>query len=118
MITIFHNPRCSKSREALALVEDYARKSGDSVEIVDYLKTPLTLAQLQALQAMLAVPAAEMVRSGEDEYRQLGLDSAGDEALLEAVAVQPKLLQRPIVASGGRALIARPPEKLHAWFGA
>lgn len=113
-MTILHNPRCSKSREALALLQ--AR--GIEPEVVEYLATPLTLAELQALQVKLGGPVRAMVREGEDDYRELGLADASlsDEQLLSAVAERPKLLQRPIVVSGERALIARPPELLNDWL--
>ena len=105
---IFHNPRCSKSREAVALLQ----ASVTALEVHEYLKDPLDLAQLQALHKRLGVPAREMLRSGEAAYEQLGLadSSLSDDALLAAIASHPQLLQRPIVVSGDRALIARPPE--------
>ena len=107
-IQIFHNPRCSKSREALALLQ---ARSLD-LEVIDYLKNPLSLAQLQALQAQLALPARERLRSNEDEFKTLNLGQAGlsEAELLAALAAHPQLLQRPIVVNGERAVIARPPE--------
>lgn len=107
-LTIYHNPRCSKSREALALLEG----QGLAPTVVEYLKTPPTLAELEALQARLGLDAREMLRSGEDEYKSLGLADASlsDKQLLAAIAAHPRLLQRPIVVRGERALIARPPE--------
>lgn len=112
MLTIYHNPRCSKSREALAIVEERARASGASLNIIDYLKTPPTREQLQELHALLGCAVGEMVRSGEEEFAALGLAQADAEALLDALALHPKLLQRPIVVYGKRAIIARPPERL------
>lgn len=110
MVTIYHNPRCSKSREALALLEG-SPAAGGGVEIVEYLKTPPTLAQLQQLHKLLNVPVREMIRSGETEYAELGLSDTtlSDDKLLAAIAAHPKLLQRPIVINGKRAVIARPP---------
>ena len=107
-IQIFHNPRCSKSREALALLQ---ARSLD-LEVIDYLKNPLSLAQLQALQAQLALPARELLRSNEDEFKTLNLGQAAlsEAELLAALAAHPQLLQRPIVVNGERAVIARPPE--------
>jgi arsenate reductase (glutaredoxin) len=110
MITIYHNPRCSKSREALALVESIAARRKLSVNVVEYLKTPPDLAKLSELQAVLGCEAADMVRSNEEEYGTLGLAQADDAALLAAIAAHPKLLQRPIVVFGKRAVIGRPPE--------
>ncbi|MEJ6005521.1 arsenate reductase (glutaredoxin) [Paucibacter sp. AS339] len=107
-IRIFHNPRCSKSREALALLQ--ARSQ--AVEVVDYLKAPPTLAELQALQQALALPVRDMLRSNEEEYQALQLDAPqlSEAELLAALAAHPRLLQRPIVVAQGRAVIARPPE--------
>lgn len=112
-LTIYHNPRCSKSREALALVQQFAEDEDISLQIIEYLKIPPTRAQLQTLQQLLDGDLRAMVRSGEDEYVALELASADDEALLDALAAYPKLLQRPVVVYRDRALIARPPEVLH-----
>jgi len=114
MITIYHNPRCSKSRETFALVEAFAQGNGLAVEVVDYLKSPPTLEQLSVLKDLLGCKAADMVRSNEEDFAALGLAQAGDEALLRAIAAHPKLLQRPIVVYGGRAVIARPPELVNS----
>ncbi|MDH0865306.1 arsenate reductase (glutaredoxin) [Mitsuaria sp. GD03876] len=113
-IQILHNPRCSKSREALERLES----RGLRPEVVEYLVTPLSLEALTALQRRLGVPARAMLRDGEDDYRELGLADASltDAQLLRAVAERPKLLQRPIVVDGERALIARPPELLDDWL--
>ncbi|QPF72948.1 arsenate reductase (glutaredoxin) [Roseateles sp. DAIF2] len=110
LIRIFHNPRCSKSREALALLQ--AR--GLDPEVVDYLQNPPQPGELRSLLAQLGLPARELLRSGEEEYASLGLADASlsDEAVLQAIAAHPKLLQRPIVVHGERAVIARPPELL------
>lgn len=115
---IYHNPRCSKSREALALLEAQAQTLGEPLERIDYLSTPPSLAQLQALQALLGLPARELLRSGEPEFEalQLGNPALSETELLAAIAAQPRLLQRPIVVRNGRALIARPPERLQALF--
>lgn len=110
MITIYHNPRCSKSREALALVEEFAARKQEQVNVVEYLKTAPTFEQLETLQGMLNCRAAEMTRSTEEEFATLALEQADDLALLRAIAAHPKLLQRPIVVYGKRAVIGRPPE--------
>lgn len=112
MITIYHNPRCSKSRETLALVQAAAERLGETVEVVEYLKTPPALATLQALHAGLAVPVRQMIRDNEAIYQELGLGDASlsDAELLAAVADHPLLLQRPIVVRGKRAVIGRPPQ--------
>lgn len=111
---IFHNPRCSKSREALTLLQD----RGLTPQVIEYLQHPPTLETLKALQAKLGLPARELLRSNEDAYRDLKLDDASlnDTQLLRAVVDHPALLQRPIVVDGDRALIARPPELLNAWL--
>lgn len=110
MITIYHNPHCSKSRETLSMVQDYASRNQLDVEVFDYLKNPLTVEQLSALQRQLACKAQDIARSNEDEYTQLRLDQADEATILQAIAAHPKLLQRPIVVQGERAAICRPPE--------
>ncbi len=117
MLTIYHNPRCSKSREALALLQEYAAAHQRSVEVIEYLKTPPTREQLQRLLRQLACPAIGIVRTGEEEYSTLNLAGVPEDALLDALAAHPKLLQRPIVVDSERALVARPPELLHAFLG-
>lgn len=114
MITIYHNPRCSKSRETLALVESVAQRLGETVEVVEYLKTPPTLSTLRQLHTMLGVPVREMIRDGEAVYKELDLADPGltDTELLAAVADNPILLQRPVVVRDRRAVIGRPPENV------
>lgn len=118
MPTIYHNPRCSKSREALAQTETFAAQHGLELNVVDYQKTPLNRAQLaelhQLLQSESTVSVRAMVRDNEDEYKELQLDKADDARLLDALASHPKLLQRPVVVFGQRAVIARPPELVQA----
>lgn len=116
MLTIYHNPRCSKSREALAVVEQFAQSRGITLQVIEYLKTPPSITLLRQLHALLGGTTASMVRSSEPEYEALGLAQADDDALLEALATHPKLLQRPIVVADDRALIARPPELLQAFL--
>lgn len=118
MLTIYHNPRCSKSREALALSVAFAAQHGLELNVIDYQKTPLSRAQLaelhQLLQSEGAVSVRAMVRDNEDEYSELQLSQADDARLLDALASHPKLLQRPIVRFRQRAVIARPPELAQA----
>jgi arsenate reductase len=106
MIKILHNPRCSKSREALALLQQQALQ----VEVIEYLKTPLTADELAALLGKLGIPARQLLRSKEDEYKQLGLDdmSLSEQQLIEAMAQQPKLIERPVIIKGDKAVIGRP----------
>lgn len=113
MLTIYHNPRCSKSREALALAEEFASRNGLQLEVVVYLKTPPSIAQLLNLQRQLGGTVRDMIRDNEDDYTALDLANADDTGLLAAIAVNPKLLQRPIVVYKDRAAIGRPPERLN-----
>ena len=113
MITIYHNPRCSKSREALTLAQQFADLQRLPLNIVDYQKAPLTLAELTALQAQFGGPVRDMVRDNEDEFTALNLAQADDATLLQALAAHPGLLQRPIVEYRGRAVIGRPSSRLH-----
>jgi arsenate reductase len=113
MITIFHNPRCSKSCEAFGLLEAFATQHGLSVNVIEYLKTPPTPAELAQLHRQIGGDLRQMVRANEEEYASLELDQANDDALLDAIHAHPKLLQRPIVVYRGQAIVARPPELLH-----
>lgn len=106
MITIWHNPRCSKSRQALALVEE----KGD-VKERRYLDDAPTLTELMDVQSLLGVSAIEMMRTKEALFKELGLSKTDDDAtLLAAMAQNPKLIERPIVIANGKAAIGRPPE--------
>ena len=109
-LTLYHNPRCSKSRAALELLE--AR--GLTPNIVRYLETPPSVEQLRDLLSKLNLPARQLLRSGEEEYKALNLAdvSLSEEQLLSAMAAHPKLIERPILIAGARAVIGRPTEKL------
>ncbi|MGP0170748.1 arsenate reductase (glutaredoxin) [Pseudomonas sp. NCHU5208] len=109
-LTLYHNPRCSKSRGALELLE--AR--GLQPKVVRYLETPPSAAELRDLLGKLGIGARQLLRSGEDEYKALGLaDTNLSEAqLIEAMVQQPKLIERPILVAGDKAVIGRPPEKV------
>ena len=111
-ITIFHNNRCSNSRGALEIL----RQRGIEPNIVDYLATPLTAAELSELVAHLGVPVRELLRTKEAIYTELGLDHPGvtDAQLIMAVAQHPVLLNRPIVVTPKGAALCRPPEKVLA----
>ncbi|GGA43529.1 arsenate reductase (glutaredoxin) [Dyella nitratireducens] len=110
MIRIYHNSRCSKSRGALALLEQH----GKPFETIHYLETPPTDAELKALLSQLGITARQLLRTGEDEYRELGLDdpSLTEQALITAMTKHPRLIERPIVVANGSAVIGRPPEKV------
>lgn len=107
-VTIYHNPRCSKSRRTLALL----RERGIEPEVVEYLKTPPDAETLRALAAMLGLAPRALMRRKEAAYRENGLDDPelGDDALLAAMAAHPILIERPIVVAGARAALGRPPE--------
>ncbi len=107
---LWHNPRCSKSRGAL----DLLRERGIAPEIRDYLQQPPDAAELRAMLGRLGVPARQLLRTGEDEYRALGLDdpALGEDALIAAMAKHPRLIERPVLAAGDRAVIGRPPERV------
>ena len=113
---IYHNPRCSKSRTALEQAEAFAEKQGESLEVIEYLKTPPTLAELKTLAKQLDTPLRSLVRENEDEYAQLNLAAASDDALLKAIAAHPKLLQRPVLVRDDKATIGRTPEALDAFL--
>lgn len=106
MLKIYHNPRCSKSREALALLEQH----GQPFNIIDYLKTPLTASELKILLAQLGISARQLLRTKETEYQQLGLDNPAltEQQLISAMIDTPKLIERPIVVNGDKAAIGRP----------
>ena len=107
-VTIYHNPRCSKSRETLALLQ--AR--GIEPAVVEYLKTPPDAATLDRILRLLGREPRELMRKGEAEYRELQLDdpTLGRAALIQAMVDNPKLIERPIVLAGGKAALGRPPE--------
>lgn len=108
MLRIYHNNRCSKSRATLALLEQH----GGEIEVVNYLDTPPSAAELTVLLQQLGMTARELLRTGEEEYRVLGLDDPAldDAALIAAMVAHPKLIERPIVVANGKAVIGRPPE--------
>lgn len=104
---LWHNARCSKSRQAKALLEE----EGVDLEVREYLKEPPTRAELEALVAALGLEEVrQVVRTGEDAYAQLGLAEADDDELLDAMVDNPILLERPILVRGDRAVVGRPPE--------
>ena len=107
---IYHNPRCSKSRQTLALLEE----QGLHPEVVLYLDTPPTTDTLRVLLAKLGFTSArQLMRTKEDIYKELGLADVTDEAaLLEVMASHPKLIERPIVINGDKARLGRPPEQV------
>ncbi len=110
MIEYWHNPRCSKSRQGLALLQE----KGAEVEVIEYLKTPPAIARLKEVARLLGVAPREMMRTKEAAYKELGLADAGDEELFEAMHRQASLIERPIAINDSKAAIGRPPENLLA----
>jgi len=108
-VTIYHNPRCSKSRQTLALLQE----QGIEPEIVEYLKVPLNMGILSSLRKKLGGDAYIMLRPKEAEYKQAGLSKESTpEEILRVITEHPKLLERPIVVKGDKAAIGRPPESV------
>jgi arsenate reductase len=108
-ITIWHNPRCSKSRNAVTLLEE----KGIEADVVKYLDTPPTKEELVALLKMLGISARELMRTKEAIYKELNLkEETDEEKLIEAMVENPKLIERPIVIKDGKAAIGRPIENI------
>jgi arsenate reductase len=111
-VTIYHNPRCSKSRATLALLEARELKP----KIVDYLKTPPSAAELKAILRKLDLKPRDILRTGEAVYAELGLKDRelDDDALIALMVKNPILIERPIVVAGDKAAVGRPPENVLA----
>ncbi|URN98193.1 arsenate reductase (glutaredoxin) [Leclercia adecarboxylata] len=110
-VTIYHNPRCSKSRETLNLLKDH----GVEPQVVLYLETPPDAATLRTLLGQLGMTSARpLMRQKEALYKELGLDDSAlsEDALIQAMVDNPKLIERPIVVAKGQARIGRPPEQV------
>ena len=106
---IWHNPKCSKSREALKLLEE----KGEAFETVKYLESVPSREEIVKLLGMLGIGARELMRTKEDLYKELGLALVNDEErLIDALCEHPKLIERPIVIDGNKAIIGRPAEKV------
>lgn len=110
MITIYHNPRCSKSRQTLSILQE----KGIEPQVVDYLETPPSAATLKALLKKLDMSPRELLRKGEDAYKDNNLadTSLSDDQLIEFMLLYPKLIERPIVVKGDKAVLGRPPENV------
>ena len=109
-VTLYHNPRCSKSRQALKLLEE----KGVQPEIVKYLDTPPDHATLARILEMLGLEPRELMRNKEKEYKELGLNDPRltREQLIDAMVAHPRLIERPIVIKDGKAALGRPPESV------
>lgn len=110
MITIYHNPRCSKSRQTLQLLEE----RGEKIEVILYLETPPNKRTLKEILAKLGISPRELLRKGEAAYKDNGLQNSelSDAKLIDAMVAHPILIERPIVVNGAQAAIGRPPENV------
>lgn len=110
MYVLLHNPRCSKSREALSLLTE----RGVNFTVRNYFDTPLSVEELTSLLKRLGIPARDLLRTKEPEYQELGLvnPTLADNALIEAMIHHPRLMERPILDNGEQARIGRPTERL------
>jgi len=112
--TIYHNPRCSKSRETLTLLE----QSGATPQIIEYLKTPPTTAELKAILAKLGIEPEQLVRKGEDVYKSgYAGKKLTDAQWIDAMVAHPVLIERPIAIKGKHAVLGRPPENVKKLLG-
>ena len=109
-LTIYHNPRCSKSRQTLELINN----SGADVEVVEYLKQPPSVEQLTSILLSLNLKAQDIMRKKEEEYKASGLDnvSLAEEEQIKLIIKNPKVMERPIVIKDDKAIIGRPPENV------
>ena len=110
---IYHNPRCSKSRQTLTLIQE----NGITPEIIEYLNSPISTSELESLLEMLNIKPIQMVRKGEQIWKEnfKGKDLSDDE-IVHAMVEYPKLIERPIVVKKGTAIIGRPPENVLSLF--
>ena len=107
-VTIYHNPRCSNSRQTLALIEE----KGVTPKIVEYLDTPPNPEELKEILSKLGKTAAEIVRKKEAKEEGIDFSALSETALIEALASHPRVIERPIVIKGNRAVLGRPPENV------
>lgn len=109
MLTIWHNPRCSKSRQALELL----RTRGVEPRVIDYVRTPPSRAQIEEVLHKLGIPAIQLLRTGDSAYRDSGLnEQSSDREILDAMFHNPILIERPVVFSESSAIVGRPPENV------
>lgn len=110
LVTIYHNPRCSKSRQTLTLLQE----KGVNPQIIEYLKQPPSKSELKKILSMLCIEPRDLIRKKEQEYKANNLDNPNlsNEILIEAMLKHPKLIERPIVIADHKAAIGRPPENI------
>ena len=108
MVRIYHNPRCTKSRQTL----DLLKEKGEMPVIIEYLKTPPSADEIRSLVELLGVQPIQLVRKHEQEFNQYKGAELSDEEVIEILAKHPKLIERPIVVNGKKAAIGRPPENV------
>lgn len=111
-VKIYHNPRCSKSRQTLQLLQE----QNVEIEIVEYLKTPPTVAELSDIVQKLNIEPRALMRKNEAEYKETGMNNPdlSNEDLIKGMVASPKLIERPIVLANDKAAIGRPPESVLA----
>ena len=109
-ITVYHNPKCSKSRQTLKLLEEKAT----GIQVIEYLKNPPTAQKLKEILSLLEISPRDLMRKKEDEYKDLGLNNSAlsDEDLIDSMVQHPVLIERPIVLANGKAALGRPPENV------
>jgi arsenate reductase len=109
-VKIYHNPRCSKSRQTLQLLQE----KGLDIEIIEYLKTPPSASELEDILEKLNMEPRELMRKSEAEYKESGLDNSklDRKTLIDGMVANPKLIERPIVLANDKAAIGRPPENV------
>jgi arsenate reductase len=109
-VTIYHNPRCSKSRQTLQLLDEHDVEP----RVVEYLKTPPSAAELKDILKRLGLQPRQLMRKKETRYKELGLDdpNLSEDELIQAMADNPQLIERPIVLAGSKAALGRPPENV------
>ena len=109
-ITIYHNPKCSKSRQTLKLLEEQVI----GIDVIEYLKNPPTVKKLKEVLSLLKIPPRELMRKKETEYKELMLSNSNlsDKDLIESMVKHPILIERPIVLANGKAALGRPPENV------
>lgn len=112
MFTIYHNPKCSKSRSTLALLQEHTNE----IEIIEYLKTPLSLEELKNISSYLGLAPSKFLRQKESIIQDENLDISSDQAILNSMVECPKIIERPIVVKDNRAVIGRPPENVKELF--